>query len=81
MTRGRPPSVLTGRWATLAEAHGGVVDLAKKLGVSTQTVWRWATGRQAVPKLAAIAITAIAQAKNLPSPTRPTAGHVKGGGR
>lgn len=69
--RGRPPSALTGDWLALAEACGGAVGLARELGVSTQSVWRWATGKQRLPKIAALALGALASARGLRAPGSP----------
>ena len=38
------PTTLPGPWAQLAQAAGGVGELARLLGVSRRTVERWGTG-------------------------------------
>lgn len=51
--RGRgKPTALTGAWAEMAKAAGGVVALAERLKVDRRTVLRWATGERKLDGMA-----------------------------
>lgn len=43
-TFGRAGTTLPEDWKRMAEAAGGVKNLADRLGVSQSTLWRWANG-------------------------------------
>jgi DNA-binding transcriptional regulator YdaS (Cro superfamily) len=62
-------SSLPGPWLALAEAYGGVAPLAKALGVSPSTVWRWGQGRP-ISGTGVRAVEAAARRKHVPAPVR-----------
>lgn len=55
-------------WRRLAEAYGGNVALAEEIGVSYQTVYRWAALGDVVPPAHATLVGFLAAAKGLPNP-------------
>ncbi len=57
-----------GDWLKLAQAVGGVNELAKLLGVSYPTLYRWAVKGGAVPGPARIVLGMIAASKNMRNP-------------
>lgn len=65
--RGKP-TALTGAWATMATAAGGVIALAERLKVDRRTVLRWATGERKMDDRTVAWVRMIAAALGVPSP-------------
>jgi hypothetical protein len=55
-------------WAKLAEAYGGNYKLAAEVGVSYNTLYRWAVNGDVVPPSSAKLLAIMAGAKGIPSP-------------
>jgi len=62
-----PASTLTGPWAALAEACGGVGGLAARLGVHRDTVRRWGRGDRP-GRLVRLAVNALARRHRVTAP-------------
>lgn len=56
------PTTLPSPWLELADAAGGVGQLAAMLGVSPMTIWRWAHGKTSMSGPAKLAVESIATA-------------------
>lgn len=52
-------------WKPILEAVGGRAALARRLGVSESTVYRWSTEKIDVPPVARIALNGIAREQGL----------------
>jgi hypothetical protein len=55
-------------WGSLARQHGTVANLALKLGVSYETLYRWAHGLCEPPDAAQDRLTGLFKAAGLPVP-------------
>lgn len=60
-------TTMTGPWAAMAEAAGGVGHLAEILGVTPMTIWRWANGGTISPPVR-IALATVAHQLGVQSP-------------
>lgn len=60
--------MLTGAWADLADAAGGVVELAERLQVDRGTIRRWANGQRAINEITKVGIRTIAEQMGVKSP-------------
>ena len=63
------PSELTGAWADLVEAAGGVQALCDRLDVHKTTLYRWIRGARALEGASATAVRLVAKTLNVKSPT------------
>lgn len=59
---------MRGAWLALAEAEGGVHALAKALGITPNTLYRWSVKGAEVLPTAKILIAMLAEKHKLPSP-------------
>lgn len=60
-------STLPPEWARLADAAGGVGELAEAIGVSPQAVWKWGKGGN-ISRLGMAAVRAFCVKKRVPLP-------------
>jgi hypothetical protein len=67
------PTTLPPRWKALADAFGGVAQLAEACCVSPMTVWRWGAGEATPGTIVRRHVEQLARKRKLASPWEPAA--------
>lgn len=65
---GNRGTIFTGAWLALSDAYGGNVLLAAAIGVTYNTLYRWAVRGHVVPTSQQRLVGLLAAAKGVPSP-------------